>query len=380
MANPSGFLEVHDAASWKRLASACDAARELALDSEADSFHHFRARLCFVQIATDEAVYLGDTLAPEATPSLLAAALADPNKTKFIHAASGDLEYLGSVDLRVGGLFDTHRAATLLGWPKVGLADLVLARCGVILAKEQQQADFSLRPTPPEIISYIADDVRYLLEVGRWVREACAAQDILDEVRLDCERMCDEAGKRPDSAALFHFKKSPRASNGASHGLQWHVAQELNRERHRWGEEENRPIGRMLSNRAIQAIASILPGDARALRRAGVSAGFVSRYGEEVLALIRKAVADEKAGTLAEPPAVRRIDPEQRERANRLTAWRSEAAAKRKVTASVVLPNPLLGQLAAAPPDSITALEAMPYFGAKRASIYGKALLGILAV
>ena len=46
---------------------------------------------------------------------------------QFFHAAGGDLQYLAEAGVRVKGLFDTHRAATLLGWPKVGLADLVAA-------------------------------------------------------------------------------------------------------------------------------------------------------------------------------------------------------------------------------------------------------------
>ena len=81
---------------------------------------------------------------------------------------------LAEVGVRVRGLFDTHRAATLLGWPKVGLADLVSERLGVTLDKAHQQSDFSLRPLPPQMRTYIADDVRYLSELGRLVSAAVA--------------------------------------------------------------------------------------------------------------------------------------------------------------------------------------------------------------
>src|SRR5690348_12796961 len=158
--------------------------------------HAFRARLCFVQIGTEKDVYLLDTLAPGVDVAELAPLFADPAKTKYFHAAGGDLQYLASAGVRVKGLFDTHRAATLLGWPKVGLADLVLEKLGVKLLKEHQQSDFSIRPLPDSMKAYIADDVKYLVEIGRQVKAACVAADILEEVELDCARMAEEAAAR----------------------------------------------------------------------------------------------------------------------------------------------------------------------------------------
>ena len=46
--------------------------------------------------------------------------------------------------------------------------------------------------------TYIADDVRYLSELGRLVSAAVVAADIVEEVQLDCERLTDEAVARPD--------------------------------------------------------------------------------------------------------------------------------------------------------------------------------------
>ena len=192
---------VHDVVDAAGTASAVDSLERaplLAVDLEADSMHAFRARLCFLQAGTDEDIFLLDTLAPGVSASALAALFADPGRTKVFHAAQGDLQFLAEAGVRVRGLFDTHRAATLLGWPKVGLGDLVAERLGVTLAKEHQQADFSVRPLPPELRTYIADDVRYLTELGRVVRAAVDAADIAEEVALDCERLTDEAAARPD--------------------------------------------------------------------------------------------------------------------------------------------------------------------------------------
>ncbi len=55
-----------------------EAAPELAVDVEADAMHAFRARLCFLQVGTDEDVFLFDTLQPGVEPSLLAPVMGDP--------------------------------------------------------------------------------------------------------------------------------------------------------------------------------------------------------------------------------------------------------------------------------------------------------------
>ncbi len=198
---PQGAVDIVDAPGAQAAARTLAEARELAVDLEADAMHAFRARLCFLQVGTDSEVFLFDTLAPGVDARLLAPLMADPERTKFFHAAQGDLQYLAEAGVRVQGLFDTHRAATLLGWPKVGLADIARERLGVELPKEHQQSDFSLRPVPPGMRDYIANDVRYLCELGRQVREECRKADILEEVLLDCQRLCDEAVVRPDTGA-----------------------------------------------------------------------------------------------------------------------------------------------------------------------------------
>src|SRR5687768_15991250 len=61
---PEGAVDVVDGAGAQAAAQAVASAPELAVDLEADAMHAFRARLCFVQIATDRELFLWDTLAP----------------------------------------------------------------------------------------------------------------------------------------------------------------------------------------------------------------------------------------------------------------------------------------------------------------------------
>jgi ribonuclease D len=312
--------------------------------------------------------------------STLAGLLGDPTRTKFFHAAGGDLQYLAAAGVRVKGLFDTHRAVTLLGTAKVGLADLVLERLGQTLKKEHQQSDFSIRPLPPEVRAYIADDVRYLTDVGRLVREECRTRDILEEVLLDCERMCDEAAALPEVGSDYK-PKLPRAGlSPAQVALATVAAGKLHALRLKLAEAANVPIGRMLSNAAIAAIATTAPADLKALQRCeGVRGAFAREHGEDVLALVHATIEQGRAGALPEADEKKDKDPKRRKREEALLDWRKAVAAQRKVTPSVVLPNSLLGDVVQAAPVSLEALAALKYFGARRLELYGSDVLAVLA-
>jgi ribonuclease D len=378
---PQGAQDVVDGPGAQAAARKLEGAPELAVDVEADAMHAFRARLCFLQVGTDEDVFLFDTLQPGVEPGLLVPIMEDPERTKFFHAASGDLPYLAEAGVRVRGLFDTHRAATLLGWPKVGLADLARERLGVELPKEHQQSDFSLRPLPAGMRDYIANDVRYLVELGRQVREECRKADILEEVLLDCQRMCDEAAARPDVGADFKPKLPKAGLTPTQLLLANTLAQALHRKRLEWAEAENVPMGRMLSNMAISDIAVKPPGNPKELARAaGVRGAFVRAHGDEVLALVRELLEKSRRGELKPPDELQKPkDNNRRKREEALKAWRTEKATARKVTPSVVLPNPVFDALLSRPPASLEELSAVPYIGEKRVQLYGASLLELLA-
>jgi len=380
---PQGAVDIVDAPGAQAAARTLEGATELAVDLEADAMHAFRARLCFLQLGTDTEVFLFDTLAPGVEASLLAPLMVDPQRTKFFHAAQGDLQYLAETGIRVQGLFDTHRAATLLGWPKVGLADIARERLGVELPKEHQQSDFSLRPLPPGMRDYIANDVRYLCELGRQVREECRKADILEEVLLDCQRLCDEAAVRPDTGAEFKPKLPKSGLKPELLVLGTAVAHALHRKRLEWAEKANVPMGRMLSNMAITDIAVKLPTNNKELARAaGVRGAFVREHGEEVLATVRELLEKSRRGELKPEREAKdgTRDPNRRKREEALKAFRSEKATQRKVTPSVVLPNPIMDLLAATPPRTLEELARVPWLGEKRVRLYGAELLALLAL
>lgn len=151
---------VDSASGMANLLKAMDGVDTVFLDLEADSMHHYYAKICLIQILVAERCYLVDPLS-EITLDGFLRKLA--GKVLVLHGADYDLRMLYQASgFRPHKVYDTMLAAQLLGKPAFGLAALVNAYFGVTLKKDQQKADWSLRPLPPLMLQYGAQDTFFL--------------------------------------------------------------------------------------------------------------------------------------------------------------------------------------------------------------------------
>ena len=167
---------------------------ELALDTEADSFHHYFEKVCLLQLAVAGEAFLIDPLAfsvPEGELSPLARLTARlTERPLLLHGADYDLRLLlRGYAFRAQTLFDTMIAAQLLGETEIGLAALLTKRLGVVLDKKFQRADWSERPLSLEMSAYAAADVLYLGELAESLRRDLEAKGRLDWVAEECARL-----------------------------------------------------------------------------------------------------------------------------------------------------------------------------------------------
>src|SRR5713101_2683488 len=164
-------------AELRTLAAALAGARTLAIDTEADSLHHYPGKLCLVQIADDAGrAHLVDPLAlPTLAP--LGPLFADPRIVKVFHAADNDLAYLKRLyGFTVVSLFDTAVAARLLGASALGLDGLLRDYLGIEPGKSRQKDDWSRRPLTPEQEAYALNDVLHLGALRSRLLEELAAR------------------------------------------------------------------------------------------------------------------------------------------------------------------------------------------------------------
>ena len=256
------WIETTDAlAAWTEGIGGC----ALALDTEADSFHHYREKVCLVQLSAGDRHALIDPLgsidlAPLKVP------LAEGTIRKILHGADYDIRLLSrDFDLSVFGLVDTMIAARLLGEPALGLAALLEAHLGVTLDKTQQRADWSRRPLSQAMRAYAVEDTRHLEalasilerrleELGRtaWVRE--------EWERLECVRWRDRRDTEPEP---FRRTKGARALDRA--GLA--VLRELWQWRDAFARKRDKPLFRVLRDETLLAMAKSPPSSIGDLTR-----------------------------------------------------------------------------------------------------------------
>src|SRR5512139_465134 len=151
----------------------------LAVDTESNSLHAYRERVCLIQFSTPGTDYLVDPLALDDLASL-DAVFASPAVEKIFHAAEYDLICLRR-DFGFGfeNIFDTMHAARILGYSAVGLDKLLGDKFGIQMDKRHQKADWAARPLTAEQVHYAHFDTHYLIplrdqleielrEKGRW--------------------------------------------------------------------------------------------------------------------------------------------------------------------------------------------------------------------
>ncbi len=161
----------------------------LAVDTEADSFHHYREKVCLVQLSAGDRHALVDPLAG-VDLSLLSQPLSDPAIVKILHGADYDIRLLSrDFSLRLDGLYDTMIAARLLGEPAVGLQALLQKYLDVSLDKSHQRADWSKRPLSPAMREYAVADTRHLAELASRLGARLDALGRAAWMREECERL-----------------------------------------------------------------------------------------------------------------------------------------------------------------------------------------------
>lgn len=156
--------------SQKKLQSALDDLADsdvLSIDTEYDSFRYFREKLCLVQIKAKAATYIFDPL-NKINLSFLGKFFADKGKVKILHAADNDIRLLKrDYGFVFENIFDTHRAAYILGFQQLSLEKMINAFLGVELnkSKKMQRSRWDIRPLSDEQLHYGVQDVMYLPEL-----------------------------------------------------------------------------------------------------------------------------------------------------------------------------------------------------------------------
>ncbi len=163
----------------------------IALDTEADSLHHYKESVCLIQVTHDSRHFLIDPLGKFPLDELWPPT---SRHTWIIHGADFDLR----MARRAGApepqaVFDTMLAAQLLGLKAFGYGALVEKYCGITLNKGSQKADWSRRPLSPAMIEYAVQDTEYLEPIAEIMRQQLEEKKRLVWHEQSCARVVESS-------------------------------------------------------------------------------------------------------------------------------------------------------------------------------------------
>jgi ribonuclease D len=357
---------------FRRLIPMLQAAPQLAVDTESNSLHAYRERVCLIQLSTGEADVLVDPFALQDL-SPLAPLLADPAIEKIFHAAEYDLACLRrDFGFQVTNLFDTRVAARTLGRTRTGLGDLLEEAFAVHLDKRNQRANWGKRPLPTMLLDYARLDTHYLLPLRDRLADELSAAGRAAEAREECVRIATAPAASTESGdqSFWRITNARKLS-----GPQAAVLRELHAQREDEAQRRDCPPFKVVGDSSLMALAQALPSTRAALEAvAEVPLRARQRYGAEWLAAVRR-------GLEASPPprpSNRNGDESSHARFQRLREWRREAATARGIESDLILPRDMAWEIARANPSDLESLHRLMVPLEARFAVHGAAILEAL--
>jgi ribonuclease D len=365
---------VADEDSLGRLVRALAPYPVVAVDTESNSLHAYRERVCLIQFSTPAADYIVDPITLRDLSSL-APFFANPDQQKVFHAAEYDLICLRrDYGFAVTNIFDTMSAARTLGWPQVGLAAVLDTHFGVTMNKKYQRADWKRRPLTPEQLDYARFDTHYLIALRDRQLLALTESGHWPEAQEEFERLArlrgdgDNAGS---AAAVFWRVKGARDLPPA----QAAILQALFAYREQQAERVDCPPFKVMGEATLLELARRAPRRTADLQGLpGMTPEQIRRHAPGVLDAIQQGL---RSPATPAPQAEREADDVQ-DRYDRLHTWRKGRARARGVESDVILPRTALWELARRQPRTHAELAHIADFGPWRRETYGEEILALL--
>jgi len=329
----------------------------IAVDTESNSLHAYRERVCLMQFSTSRADYVLDPFAVDDV-GLLGPIFENPRVEKIFHAAEYDILCLRrDYCFAFANIFDTMQAGRILGRKMAGLDRLIDEKFGMKVSKRLQKANWGERPLSPEFLQYAAQDTHYLIPLRDLLEAELREKGLLELAQEDFRMACDnynhESRDRSESPAWVRFSArrdlTPKELT---------VLKELQEWREVIAERLDRPPFKVLGDDKLITIARAKPTKREELSAIGFGERVVRQWGADLLQAVARGLGN---------PVVQRTRPvapteAYLKRLEGLKEWRKKAAAGMQVESDVVLPRGLLLALAAkGVPDVDAIMRSSPW-------------------
>jgi ribonuclease D len=344
----------------------------LAVDTESNSLHAYRERVCLIQFSTPTSDYLIDPLSLSDT-NRLDTLFASPKTEKVFHGAEYDVMCLKrDFGFNFSNLFDTRVAIRTLGRKRSGLQDVLAEEFDIQISKRYQRANWGKRPLSPALLDYARLDTHYLLPLRDRLEDALRSVGSWEEALEVCERLAavdaHENGFDPEGYWRISNANTLKPRQIA-------ILRELYLYRDSQARHLDRPPFKVLGDKTLFAIAEASPKDPGALQNLpGMTPSQVRRYEKGILAAVRRG----KRAPIPRRPRHKPIDEIVRVRYEALRTWRKDIARERKVESDIIMPREVLFNIAQSAPHDSESLQKVMTPLDWRFKTYGQDILRVL--
>ena len=188
-------------------------AKSFGLDTEFIGEASYHPRLCLIQVATADALFLIDPFTVGPLDAFWSAVV-DPANLVIVHAGREEVRLCHlACGKSPSNLIDLQLAAGLAGlhYP-LGHGPLVKEVLGITLSKGETLTEWAARPLTKSQIHYAFDDVRYLLSVWNRLSSRLEKLGRTEWVKEDVARLV--AGSKPHTTADFGASEKWRKLRG----------------------------------------------------------------------------------------------------------------------------------------------------------------------
>lgn len=255
----------------------------ICLDTEYDSFRYFHERLCLVQIKAQDEIYLIDPLARIDFASFRDI-MSDQAILKIMHAGDNDIRILKRDYLfQFNNIFDTQRAASILGCRYLSLATLVKEYLDIEFEKKKklQRSQWEVRPLSDDQLNYAVRDTVYLTPLYETLAAEAAQKGLTPALEKIFDHMTKAAWREKpfDMTGCRRIKGYYELTPD-----QKHCAKALYVWRYRKAKEINRAVFMILSDQELIDIAFLHPVSLSDLELSGkFAAAKIGRYGGDII-------------------------------------------------------------------------------------------------
>ena len=280
----------------------------IAVDTEFMRETTYWPKLCLIQVASPTAHAVIDPLAGGIDLTPLLEVLRDPATLIVFHAARQDVEIFNNLGAMPARLFDTQVAGMAAGFgEQIAYDALVRQMLKIELDKSSRFTDWSRRPLSEAQLTYALADVTHLAALFPMLRKRLEEAGRMAWVEAEMAALIDPANYdvSPENAwrRLKPRKHAPRYMAVFKAVAAW---------RELTAQARDQPRGRILKDDAIDEVATQAPVSAEELDRLrSVPRGFSgSKFGPDLIATVRDALASPEANAPAAPRAAAAIPPQ----------------------------------------------------------------------